>query len=95
MIANEAPDHLDDEPLNLDRICECKVSKKIAHAYKPVDWLLSPRLKHVAAKVRMHWLGKYLHAIARTRLLLKFPCLTYLHYKSINMLYGLRQLRTY
>ena len=35
LIADEAPQHSDDEPLKLHRIRDCKIPKKTTHAYQP------------------------------------------------------------
>ena len=52
LIADEAPQHSDDEPLKLLRIHDCKIPKKTTHAYQPADQFI---LTMVKARVGRGW----------------------------------------
>ena len=60
LIADEVPQHSGDEPLQHHRLRECKIRNMLTNLQIS---LLSPRSKHVFAKVGMHGLRIYLRAI--------------------------------
>ena len=52
MIADEVPQHSDDEPLKLRRNRDCKIPKKTTHAYQPANQFIITTVK---ARVCRGW----------------------------------------